>query len=105
MNDDSKRYRLLVGDLDCVKWFLDHGADPNIPGLRCSVLATEALQSIQTSGPVMDLLLSKGAKISTDALFKAMALGGEGGKPVMEYLIKHGVDVNKFDEKLGTPLQ
>ena len=72
-----------MGDLYCVKWFLDHGADPNIPGLRCSVVATAALQSIETSGPVMDLLISKGAKITSDALFKAMAMGRHGGIPVM----------------------
>lgn len=81
-----------MGNEEVVQWFLEHGADPNLRGpVYCSVLATAALHS---STSVLELLISHGAQLDPQALFHAMSPRGDGGIPVMKYLIDRGIDIN-----------
>ncbi len=94
--------RLIVGNETTVKWFLEHGADPNLCGsIKASPLATAALTH---STAVLDLLISYGAQLDPNALFKAMNPRGDGGLEIMQHLIDRGIDINAVDVKLGTPL-
>ncbi|RDL30125.1 uncharacterized protein BP5553_10403 [Venustampulla echinocandica] len=87
--------RLVVRDVACTKWFLEHGADPNLPGERgVTPLATAALH---TSITVLELLISYGAELDPRALYNAIGCrpsNGGGGVPIIKFLLDHGMDVN-----------
>lgn len=94
--------RLVVDDETCVKWLLDHGADPNVPGERgATPLATAALRP---SIAVLELLLAYGAELDARALYNAIDRRGQGGIPVMRFLLDRGVDVNAPSRQWCTPL-
>lgn len=91
-----------MDDETCVRWLLEHGADPNVPGEGgVTPLATAALRP---SIAVLELLLAHGAELDPEALYKAMSLRGQGGVPVMRFLLDRGVDVNAPSPHSGTPL-
>ncbi|KAH8590598.1 ankyrin repeat-containing domain protein [Bisporella sp. PMI_857] len=91
-----------VNNEDCVRWLLEHGANPNLKGHdNTSALSSAALQP---STAILDLLISYGAKIEVDALLRAISPRGQGGLPIMRYLIEHGINVNEIDPVHGTPL-
>ncbi|KAH7312025.1 ankyrin repeat-containing domain protein [Rhexocercosporidium sp. MPI-PUGE-AT-0058] len=98
---DINSVELAVGGESHVKWFLDHGADPNLTGKYASPLGTAALEPL--SG-VLEIPISHGAELDPYALFKAMSPRGKGGIPVMTYLIDHGIDINAVRPEYGTPL-
>jgi uncharacterized protein len=81
---------------------LDHGADPNLPDPRgITPLSTAALEPLS---PVVELLISRGAKLDPKALYGAMDPGAEGGTEMVEYLIQLGIDLNAPCGKWGSPL-
>lgn len=104
-----------------VKWFLDHGADPNIHGAKneCPLDTAANLGNIA----VIDLLLAHGAKLEcSNALHAIARTRSEDSEciAVMAHLLDRGADVNAlehhfnpeyFDQmkthtriSLGTPL-
>ena len=92
----------MVENEACVRWFLEHGADPNRRGARnATVLASAALFPSTT---VLELLLSHGAELDPEALLSAMSHRGQGGVPAMRVLIAHGMDVNTPSRAHGSPL-
>lgn len=94
--------RLVVENESLVRWFLDHGADPNVRSTEdVSPLATAALLP---STAVLELLLEHGAGVDPQALFSAMNSRGQGGLPIMKWLIDRGADVNFVHPNMGTPL-
>jgi len=95
-----------------VRWFLEHGADPNLPSLPSpdmpwsydvTPFATAALNATPT---VLDILISFGAELDSKALYNAISCGSNngGGIPIMKYLIDHGIDVNARSRRGSTPL-
>lgn len=95
-------YRHNVSDERRTRWLLEHGADPNVKGERNSSALSSA--STHSSTAVLDLLISYGANIETQALISAMGPRSDGGLPIMRYLIDHGVNINGVDPSKGTPL-
>lgn len=86
----------------CVKWLLEHGADPNVRGKRgITPLATAALYP---STAILELLLSHGAELDPQALYKAICPRGRGGMPIMRFLIDRGIDVNSPSKPWPSPL-
>lgn len=81
-----------MSDETCVRWFLEHGADPNQSNDKgVTPLATAALNPSITT---IELLISHGAKLDPKALLSAINRRGRGGPPVMRCLIDHGIDIN-----------
>jgi len=92
----------VVDNETCVKWFLEHGADPNLRGRRgATPLATAALRP---STIVLQLLISYGAELDPQALYSAISHRGQGTVQVMSCLIDRGVDVNAPSPQWRTPL-
>lgn len=95
-----------------LKWFLEHGADPN---LGAPLSAQPDSTPVPNSGSslncaasvatpeVFDLLLQHGAKLENSQPLHMAAAGQEdaGRIPMMEYLVGKGVDVNGSDEARG----
>jgi hypothetical protein len=113
--------RLVVKDESLVRWFLDHGANPNlgpppfesvpsqIPRLD-SGYVLDAVASSSTVG-VLDLLLAYGAKLENSLAlhWAAQASEDHGRIPMMERLLELGMDINGSDVvrgpwQYGTPL-
>ncbi|KAI9841871.1 MAG: hypothetical protein M1837_000341 [Sclerophora amabilis] len=108
-----------VRDEAAVRWFLDHGADPNFgPPLNSqsdfpiansgSVLMAAASGS---SVAVFDLLLERGAKMELCQPLHAAAMAEKDGERIsmMTHLLSLGLDVNGSDDsrgvyRFGTPL-
>jgi hypothetical protein len=94
--------RLVVGDEACVRWFLEHGADPNKQGHGgATSLATAALYP---SIVVLELLITYGAKLDPQALSNAINRRGNGGVQVMKYLIDQGIDMNARVKRFSSAL-
>ncbi len=107
--------RHIVGNEKLTRWFLAHGANPNIYGKPGStILDVAAANSTPT---VVDLLLAHGAGLEdSDALHSA---AGErekrpGRVEMMSHLLRLGMDVNALGRReypagrrigRGTPLQ
>ncbi|KAH8690660.1 ankyrin repeat-containing domain protein [Talaromyces proteolyticus] len=94
--------RLVVDDEICVRWFLEHGADPNQQNDKgMTPLATAALRP---SINILELLIIHGAKLDPQALLNAISRRGNGGVPVMRYLIDQGIDINAPSRQYCSPL-
>ena len=83
-----------------VKWFLDHGADPNIHGAKdeCPLCTAASVGNIA----VVDLLLQHGAKIDySNALQGVAGARKEDSEciPMMAYLLDHGANVNALEHQ------
>ena len=95
-----------------LKWFLEHGADPNLgPPLSPQPDSTpipnsgsslNCAASVATP-EVFDLLLQHGAKLeNSQPVHMAAASQEDSGRiPMMKYLVGKGVDVNGSDEARG----
>ena len=95
-----------------LKWFLEHGADPNLgPPLSPQPNSTpipnsgsslNCAASVATP-EIFELLLQHGAKLeNSQPLHMAAASQEDSGRvPMMEYLVGKGVDVNGSDEARG----
>jgi ankyrin repeat protein len=82
-------------NLEHVKWFLDHGADPNLRGRwETTPLRQAALFSSEATIPILQLLLSNGADLDPEALFASMQSREPGGLRVTKFLIEQGISVN-----------
>jgi hypothetical protein len=100
----SKQYsdRLVVSNETCVRWLLEHGADPNQKSDEgFTPLATAALFPSIT---ILELLITHGAKLDPEALTSAISRRGNGGIPVMKYLIDQGIDLNVRVENFSSAL-
>jgi ankyrin repeat protein len=108
-----------VTDEPLVKWFLDHGADPNVgpptgkPGPASVSNSGSVLELAACSSTiaVFDLLLEHGAKLENSCPLHAAAGNSAAGDsiPMMAHLLELGVDVNGSDKlrgayQRGTPL-
>lgn len=111
----------LVKNESLLKWFLSHGADPNLgpplspqpdsAPLPDSGSALNCAASVATP-QVFDLLIRHGAKLAnSQPLHMAAASPEDAGRiPMMEYLLSKGCDVNASDEEargfhaVGPPL-
>lgn len=88
--------RLVVNHEALVKWFLDHGADPNLHGARnLSPLDTAAYSSTIA---VIALLLEHGAKLQNSNALHA-ATRRPNGIPMMAYLLDRGFDINAIEHQ------
>ncbi|KAF6225512.1 hypothetical protein HO133_009512 [Letharia lupina] len=95
-----------------LKWFLDHGADPNLgpppspqpdsAPVPDSGSTLDCAASAATPA-TFDLLLQHGAKLeNSQALHMAAASQEDAGRiPMMEYLLRKGCDINAGDEARG----
>lgn len=86
-----------------VKWFLDHGSDPNVHNAKdeCPLDVAARICNI----PVVELLLQRGAKIECSSALHAAARTGRADSeafPVMAYLLDHGADINALEHQ-GSP--
>ncbi|KAJ4359516.1 uncharacterized protein N0V89_000071 [Didymosphaeria variabile] len=97
-----------------LRWFLDHGADPNKPNRSLPNSANNeiltplafAAEAPETFG--LEILLSYGANMDDDAIFRAIAARSHPEKshvPHIRILVNHGADVNHRSRRWGTPLQ
>ena len=89
-------------DEACVRWFLEHGADPNQQSDKGFTPLASA--SLYPSLTTIELLISHGANLVPEALVGAISRRGRGGIPVMRCLIDHGIDVNAPLRPHGSPL-
>lgn len=81
-----------------VKWFLDHGADPNIHGAKNECPLDTAANSGNIA--VIDLLLAHGAKLEcSNALHAIARTRNEDSRciAVMAHLLDRGADVNALE--------
>ena len=113
--DDDERTPLYVasvyGQIDIMRWLLDHGADPNAPThpYRFTPLsnATSAMEP-----EAVQLLLEHNADINSQSyngetpLYEACELRREEGKVanLVRRLLEHGADPNICDNYHSTPL-
>jgi ankyrin repeat protein len=96
--------RLATDNVDRVKWFLSHGADPNLRGSGRNKLATPlSTAAFYSDIAVLEALISGGADLDPEALVSAMSPRGHGGLPVMKFLINRGIDINAFRREGETP--
>ena len=88
-----------------MRWFLFHGADPNLTddrGRTC--LATAACE---LDAPHIQLLLDHGAKMEcSDALYAAAnTFAGDAGRiEMMQFLLAHGADINQREVQVDPRL-
>lgn len=79
--------RLATNNVDRVKWFLSHGADPNLRssgrGNTATALATAAYHD---DIAVLEALISGGADLIPETLIGAMHLRAHGGYSSHEVL-------------------
>lgn len=91
-----------MGDESCVRWCLEHGADPNLENDQgVTPLATAALEP---SIAPLELLITHGARLDPEALYSALNRRGNGGIAVMTYLIDQGIDINAPIQGWESPL-
>lgn len=107
-------------DIECVRWFLDNGADPNarsrINPTRTVWFHTRswegftalAVAATNFETDVPNLLIARGADLDPEALYSAISTRGkkhsEGALRMMKCLLDHGMDVNAPSKKYGSPL-
>jgi ankyrin repeat protein len=90
-------------------WLLDHGADPNATNERgVSTLDTIAVMPFAHGGGVIDILLSRGARIPPDILTKCIRPTARGGPEVLRYFLTKGASakhiIDHETSSTGTPL-
>lgn len=86
-----------MSDEALVKWFLEHGADPNIHSDRDGVSPLDIAASISTTA-VIALFLEHGARVENSNALHAAARG-RSGIPMMGYLLDQGVDINALEHQ------
>jgi hypothetical protein len=115
INKTMKEHGLLQScaySIDSMRWFLDHGMDPNLHGKpqHCfnrvdgqpSTPIDAAVTTEKTD--VLDLIHSFGGKMTRAALFYAIFRSGAISAPVVNWLLDHGADSNIEDEEQGSIL-
>lgn len=90
-----------------VKWFLAHGADPNLRGSRAGVPGAHMLEvaAASSSPAVLDVLLDHGLELEdTDALHAAAGAfeAPPGRLEMMARLLDLGMDINAIEQR-GQP--
>ena len=108
-------YRHVIRDEKLVRWFLAHGADPHVDGVKAGATLLDVAAANSTLA-IFDLLQAHGAKLTdSDALHSA---AGErekrpGRVEMMDHLLGLGVDINALGRReypasrrigRGTPL-
>lgn len=115
---DSRSYITIRERL--LQWFLEQGADPNLPGRKFGTTALEAA-ALHSTPQIIDLLIQYGAKLeSCYPLHRAVRRRDSDPASIemIAHLLKLGVDINGieprrgtmrprgyFGDSLGTPLQ
>ncbi|KAJ4295569.1 hypothetical protein N0V90_007582 [Kalmusia sp. IMI 367209] len=97
---------------ELLRWLLENGANPNTTNERrpntCNDIMTPlACAALAPETAHLELLLSYGAEMDNDALFRAIsARSHRNGSHVahLKILLDHGADVNYRSRKWGTPL-
>ncbi|KAI4917882.1 uncharacterized protein J4E92_008819 [Alternaria infectoria] len=102
--------QLVLDNERLLRWFLDHGANPNTKSVRrgasclqpCTPLAAAA--EFDDDAP-LKLLLAYGAEMDPLALFHAIGVRGQAnGMATTIALVEHGADVNYMASLWATPL-
>ncbi|KAF2449197.1 ankyrin [Karstenula rhodostoma CBS 690.94] len=95
-------------------WFLDHGADPNMTNrslpnwVNNDIITPLAYAAEAPEKFGLKILLSRGANMDEEAIFRAIAARSHLKKnnvPHIRILLDHGADVNQRSRRWGTPLQ
>lgn len=89
-----------MGNESLVKWFLEHGADPNIHGAKneCPLDVT----AYECNCAVVELLLQHGATIKDSNALHAAAKSREDDSAcilMITYLLDHGADINALEDQ------
>lgn len=106
MSDENRRggtaliYAAFHGDLDLVKWLLDHRADPNATDESGETPLSSAVRSGELD--IVSLLLARGSKVENDhrqkmssyPLILIAARGDQGA--ILDILRQYGADVNRI---------
>jgi ankyrin repeat protein len=94
---------------DCVKLLLDHGANPNAPGMRMPQIFCalgSRFDRTHVDARVLELLIERGADMNV--MFEGQSVWThavtEGFPEIMEVLIRRGADVNASHPECGTVL-
>ena len=90
-----------------MKWFLAHGASPNIKGGDRSTPMVYAAREASIKG--IRLLVEHGGQVSGSDLIAQAAIGHSWGRPgrleVIEYLLNIGADINTMAASTWMPLE
>ena len=82
----------MLQDERLVRWFLDHGADPNIGGTRFA--QTPMFFAARTANlNVLRILHENGGKFD-NLLHEAITCDTPGRREIIDYLLAHGADVS-----------
>ncbi|KAI4942814.1 hypothetical protein J4E91_009734 [Alternaria rosae] len=93
-----------------LRWFLDHGANPNTKAEKRGGSVSQACTPLQSAAMLDDdaplkLLLAYGAEMDPLALFHAISVRGQrNGMATTIALVEHGADVNYVARLWATPL-
>lgn len=92
-----------MGKESLVKWFLEHGADPNSHGSKNECPLDTAASGCHLGS--VKLLLEYGAKLDDSNALHAVAGSREDDSPCLEmmaFLLDHGADINALEHQ-GNP--
>lgn len=92
-----------MGKESLVKWFLEHGADPNSHGSKNECPLDTAASGCHLGS--VKLLLEYGAKLNDSNALHAVAGSREDDSPCLEmmaFLLDHGADINALEHQ-GNP--
>ena len=90
------------GGLVVVKMLLENGADIEAPDQTGLTPLATALLARNTL--VADYLVKQGAKIDPNALLQLTVRQGQADRDVMDFLVRHGADLNAPDREGNSPL-
>lgn len=87
--------RRALHDEDLVKWFLDHGADPNasVPGWPSPM----NIAAMRGSLPIIKLLVLNGGRVNQGVLQSAVKTSGTGRAEVLEFLLSQGAPIDEVE--------
>lgn len=90
-----------MGDERLLRWFLEHGADPNLHGPKNECALDTASNGLHIGA--VELLLRHGAKLERSNALHAVAGTRRSADvdciPMLAYLLDHGAEINALEHK------